>query len=226
MLQMISCLGNYLDRRASSLPEDISLYGFFDFLGEVVGSQSLVVSIPVLVTWTRLLHNHEFGHTVASTALLGHLLNVCSSRLIQYESLPDDTRDPTYLFLMEDTDTPPERHAFLGNYRRYSSQVIESIVMLKLVDAFQHILGQADDVLNNLYAGNGSLDGQYMHPCAATHAGPLSGSSPMPSPATDKADGGMQWQTTIRTRWRLLASMLDSLSSSRPSRAMSSGGKP
>lgn len=156
--EMISCLGNYLDRRASSLPEDISLYGFFDFLGEVVGSQSLVVSIPVLVTWTRLLHNHEFGHTVASTALLGHLLNVCSSRLIQYESLPDDTRDPTYLFLMEDTDTPPERHAFLGNYRRYSSQVIESIVMLKLVDAFQHILGQADDVLNNLYAGNGSLD--------------------------------------------------------------------
>ncbi|KAL8405067.1 hypothetical protein RB594_009812 [Gaeumannomyces avenae] len=151
--EMISCLGNYLDRRTSSLPEDIPLQGFFDFLGEVLGSQSLVVSIPVLVTWTRLLHNSKFGPTIASTALLGHLLNVCSSRLIQYESLPEDTRDPTYLFLMEDTDTPPERHAFLGNYRRYSSQVIESIVQLKLVDAFQHILGQADDVLNNLYAG-------------------------------------------------------------------------
>lgn len=156
--EMVSSLGNYLDRRMESLPQDVELQGFFKFLLMILKSQSLVVSIPVLVTWTRLLHNPTFGASIGETALVGHLLDVCSSRLVQYEHLPEDTRDATYMFLMEDTDTIPERHAFLGNYRRYCSQVIESIVQLKLVDAFQHILGQADDVLGRLYDGKGSLD--------------------------------------------------------------------
>ncbi len=117
----------------------------------MVQSQSLVVSIPVLVTWTRLLGHRNFGPLIANTALIGPLLEVCSSRLIRYENLPEGTQDPSYLFLLEDTDTIPERHAFLGNYRRYSSQVIESIVQLKLVDAFHHILSQAENVLHHLY---------------------------------------------------------------------------
>lgn len=54
---------------------------------------------------------------------------------------------------MEDTDTIPERHAFLGNYRRYSSQVIESIVELTLSDAINHILGQTESILQHLYDG-------------------------------------------------------------------------
>ncbi|UKZ76085.1 hypothetical protein TrVFT333_003781 [Trichoderma virens FT-333] len=84
---------------------------------------------------------------------LGPLLEVCSSRLVRYENLPQDTSDPTFLFLMEDTDTIPERHAFLGNYRRYSSQVVEMIVQLKLVDAVSHILGRTEQVLLHLYDG-------------------------------------------------------------------------
>ncbi|KAI6625150.1 hypothetical protein MCOR07_003075 [Pyricularia oryzae] len=156
--EMVSSLGNYLDRRMECLPSDIELQGFFDFLLLILQSQSLVVSIPVLVTWTRLLHNPDFGASIGETALVGHLLEVCSSRLVQYEHLPEDTRDATYTFLMEDTDTIPERHAFLGNYRRYCSQVIESIVQLKLVDALQHILGQADEVLDRLYNGKAPLN--------------------------------------------------------------------
>lgn len=144
------------------LPSDIELQGFFDFLLLILQSQSLVVSIPVLVTWTRLLHNPDFGASIGETALVGHLLEVCSSRLVQYEHLPEDTRDATYTFLMEDTDTIPERHAFLGNYRRYCSQVIESIVQLKLVDALQHILGQADEVLDRLYNGKAPLNRKFI----------------------------------------------------------------
>jgi exportin-5 len=78
--------------------------------------------------------------------------------LIRYESLPEDTEDPTLMLLLEDTDTIPERHAFLGNYRRYSSQVIEAIVQLKLSDAFYHILRQAEAVLSALNDGLAPLD--------------------------------------------------------------------
>lgn len=87
------------------------------------------------------------------TPLVAPLLELCSSRLVRYENLPEDTQDPTLMLLMEDTDTIPERHAFLGNYRRYSSQVIEGIVELTLSDAINYILQQTDNVLHHLYDG-------------------------------------------------------------------------
>lgn len=149
--ELMACLGNYLDRKFSSLPPGVDVKVFVEFLAQVVQSQSLVVSIPVLVTWTRLLSNRAIGSSIANTPLIGPLLDICSARLLRYENLPEDTSDPSYVLLAEDTDTIPERHAFLGNYRRYSQQVIEHIVQLKLVDAFSHILGQADGVLDHLY---------------------------------------------------------------------------
>lgn len=157
---MIACLGNYLDRRFSALPPQTTIHDFLEFLLLVVQSQSLVVSIPVLVTWTRILHHRALGPAAANTPMIGPLLELCSSRLIRYENLPEETEDPTFLLLMEDTDTLPERHAFLGNYRRYSSTIIEYIVQLKLSDALSHILGQAENVLRTLYEGQPPLDGE------------------------------------------------------------------
>lgn len=95
-----------------------------------------------------------FGPVIVGeySSIVGSLLESCSSRLLRYESLPEDTQDATFLFLLEDTDTVPERHAFLGNYRRYSSQIIESIVRLTVSNALQHILSQTDQVFDRLYA--------------------------------------------------------------------------
>jgi exportin-5 len=126
--------------------------GFLQLLLLITQSQSLVVSIPILVTWTRLLAHQNLGPSIAETpAVIGPLLEVCSARLIRYESLPEDSEDPTLRLLVEDTDTIPERHAFLGNYRRYGSQIIELIVSIKVSDAMSHILGQTDHVLSHLY---------------------------------------------------------------------------
>lgn len=156
---MLSLLGNYLDRRFSDVPADSDVDGFLKLLLLAVQSQSLIVSIPVLVTWTRLLNNRLIGQSTANSQLIGPLLELCASRMIRYENLPEDSQDPTYLFLMEDTDTIPERHAFLGNYRRYSVQVIEAIVWLKPSDAIVHILGQTEHVLQHLYDGEAPLNG-------------------------------------------------------------------
>ncbi|KAH8645639.1 armadillo-type protein [Xylariales sp. PMI_506] len=160
--EVISFLGNYMDRRFAVLPKDPERVAFQDFLHLlllVFQSQSLVVSIPVLVTWTRLLGHRYIGRNIAELpAFIGPLLEVCGSRLIRYESLPEDNEDPTFLFLVEDTDTVPERHAFLGNYRRYSCQVIEAIVQLKIADAVGHILGQTENILEHLYDGQPAFD--------------------------------------------------------------------
>ncbi|KAI2469156.1 ARM repeat-containing protein [Annulohypoxylon bovei var. microspora] len=153
--EVISFLGTYMDRRFNVLPNDsdrIDFKGFLQLLLLITQSQSLVVSIPVLVTWTRLLNNRSLGPNIADVpSFIGPLLECCSSRLVRYENLPEDTQDPTYQLLLEDTDTIPERHAFLGNYRRYSSQVVEHIVQLKITDAMRHILGQTENVLEHLY---------------------------------------------------------------------------
>lgn len=155
---MLSSLGDYFDRKFSKLPSDAAREEFLQLLILVVQSQSLMVSIPVLVTWTRLLGNRVIGTSQLVTPMIGPLLETCSSRLVRYENLPEDTQDPTFLFLLEDTDTIPERHAFLGNYRRYSSQIVEAIVQLQLVDAVSHILGRTEDILQHLYDGHPPLN--------------------------------------------------------------------
>jgi exportin-5 len=163
---MLSCLANYIDRKFSAVKSDADLLGFLHLLLLVVQNKSLVVSIPVLVSWTRLLNNRYIGPNAVNLDLIGPLLEVCSTRLMRYENLPEDSEDASYLFLMEDTDTPPERHAFLGNYRRYSTLLIETIVQLKLSDALGHILSQTDEVLRHLYDGQPGLDGKLSFPDA------------------------------------------------------------
>lgn len=150
---MLSSLGDYLERKFSKLPHDAASADFLQLLTQVVQSPSLMVSIPVLVTWTRLLGHRTLGHSDLINQAVGPLLDVCSSRLFRYENVPENTTDDTYLFLLKDTNTMPERHAFLGNYRRYSCQVVELIVQLKLVDALKHILAGTEYALQKLYDG-------------------------------------------------------------------------
>lgn len=73
--------------------------------------------------------------------------------MIRWESLPTDSEDPTVQFLVEDIDTIPERHAFVGNYRRYCSSIIEIITQKRPQEAVREILGRVDDNLDNLYNG-------------------------------------------------------------------------
>lgn len=157
---MLSCLGDYFERKYTQVPTEAASSEFLQLLIEVAQSPSLMVSIPVLVSWTRILGHRTLGPSDLVSSTIGPLLEVCSSRLVRYENLPDNSTDPTYLFLTEDTDTIPERHAFLGNYRRYCSQVIEHIVQLKLVDAISHVLGRTEYMLQNLHDGQSSFNSE------------------------------------------------------------------
>ncbi|KAK3301482.1 armadillo-type protein [Chaetomium fimeti] len=156
--ETLCSLGNYLDRKFGAIPPQTNIQGFLELLMQAVQSQSLVVSIPILLTWTRLLSHRSLGPAAAEMPFIVNLLELCCSRLVRYENFPEDTEDPVYVLLIEDTDTIPERHAFLGNYRRYCSSVIESIVHLKMSDAFSHILGRAERALNTLYDGQPPLN--------------------------------------------------------------------
>ncbi|KAG6006117.1 hypothetical protein E4U54_000229 [Claviceps lovelessii] len=158
--ELLSCLGDYFERKYAQVPSEAGSSEFLQLLVQVTQSPSLMVSIPILVSWTRILGHRTLGTSDIVSSNIGPLLEICSARLVRYENLPDESTDPTYLFLMEDTDTMPERHAFLGNYRRFSSQVIEYIVQLQPIDAVSHILGRTEYILQNLYDGQAAFNKQ------------------------------------------------------------------
>ena len=141
------------------MPEGSNLKGFFELLLNVMKDKSLHVSIPALHLWVKLLSSDEIGNSNAIMALISDLLETCSERLVRFESLPEDSSNPSIIFLNEDVDTMPERHAFLGNYARFCNQIVELVVQKQPIDALYHILGQADQVLDHVYDGEPPFQG-------------------------------------------------------------------
>jgi exportin-5 len=136
---------------------DVNL--LFNLLTGVLQSESLIVSIPVLHSWTKLLAVQDTAIIDLVMQALGVLLQTCSARLLNYEALPEDLEDPILQFLYEDFDTMPERHAFLGNYRRYCINVIETISRQRPLEALEHVLTQTKTLLNEgPYTGGRGFD--------------------------------------------------------------------
>ena len=155
----MSNLGNFIEQKPQLIPEGTDLPGIFTLLFDMLRNPSLVVSIPILHSWTKLLRSRIVRDSDTVTQMIGGLLETCCSRLVRYEVLPKDTDDPTMLFLNEDVDTVPERHAFLGNYRRYCVDVVEVIVRRTPVEAIHHILGQAENLFQSLYNEHSAFQG-------------------------------------------------------------------
>ncbi|KAK2745216.1 hypothetical protein FQN55_006341 [Onygenales sp. PD_40] len=156
--ELISYIAGFLEEKNFDFHQGIDLTNFFPFLVTILQHPSLTVSIPVLHSWSRLLASEKITGMEVIHRLVAPILETCTQRLVRYEALPEDTENPTIIFLNEDIDTVPERHAFVGNYRRYCSQAIELIVLQRPHDAIPHILSQADLVLNSLYTTVGPFN--------------------------------------------------------------------
>ncbi|KAI9823504.1 MAG: hypothetical protein M1826_007716 [Phylliscum demangeonii] len=100
---------------------------------------------------SEIIKSRQIGHSDAVTALIGPLMDTCSRRLLKYELLSEPSDNSALLFLDEDFDTMPERHVFIGNYRRSCMSVIEAIVMKRPVEALQHVLSCVEDAIRALY---------------------------------------------------------------------------
>ena len=155
--QIIYNIGRLLGERPSALPSDSDLGAFLSLLLDVAKNPSLQVSIPALHLWAKLLTIDKISKSPVAQGLVGDLLETCSQRLVRYELFPIDSNNPSILFLNEDIETIPERHAFLGNYSRFCTQIVELVVQQQPIDALYHILGQADQALDHIYDGEPSF---------------------------------------------------------------------
>ena len=152
---MISYVAGCLedDRVLRDTMNRLDLPPFFNFMIYIMQHRSLTVSIPILHLWSRLLNINKIASSEFVVAQIPSFLNICTQRLIRWESLPTDSDDPTVQFLIDEIDTVPERHAFVGNYRRYCSSIIESITQMRPQEAVREILGKVDSNLDDLYTG-------------------------------------------------------------------------
>lgn len=81
--QMIANLGNFIEDKASALPNEIDLQGFLDLALTIANHDSLAVSIPVLNLWTKILKSEVLGKSDAVLPFTPQLLNLATSRLIR-----------------------------------------------------------------------------------------------------------------------------------------------
>ena len=153
----MSFVAGFLGQKEFSLQGEygMNLPFFFELLIKIAQHDSLMVSIPILHVWTKLLmiRPEKIGGTDLITSFIPPLLALCSERLTRWDSLPEDTENPTVMFLNEDIDTIPEKHAFVGNYRKYCSSIIDTIVQERPEEAIPYVLSGVDAQLNNLYSG-------------------------------------------------------------------------
>ncbi|KAK4549064.1 hypothetical protein LTR36_007520 [Oleoguttula mirabilis] len=150
MSELLSVLADAVSQHTDlAAGNKLELPAFFDLLLYVLQSKSLVVSIPVLHSWSKMMAVEEGSIIDIVYQALGTLVQTCSERLLRYEALPSETEDEVIQFLDEDFDTVPERHAFLGNYRRYCVSIIQAIGRSRPLEALQHVLEQMRNMLQN-----------------------------------------------------------------------------
>ncbi|GAB7356132.1 hypothetical protein MBLNU459_g6730t1 [Dothideomycetes sp. NU459] len=140
--EVLSILGDALSQNPQIIKDANAIAALFDLLVLVFQSDSLLVSIPVLHSFTRLLLTEDANISSAMMQRLPVLLDVCSKRLLKYESFSQDAETPVVAYLNEDFENLPELHAFLGNYRRYCINIIERIAAQMPQDAVMYVLDQ------------------------------------------------------------------------------------
>ncbi|KAA8913607.1 armadillo-type protein [Sphaerosporella brunnea] len=150
--EMIANLGGFIEDRATTLPNGIDLAGFLSLAFLISSHESLAISIPTMNLWTRILRSDILSHLDAVQRFTPQLLELVAARLIRYECLEEDSTNPSLVFLDEDLDTIPERHAFLGNYRRFCCSIVESITRRQPFEAFSFIMANVDNTLGALYS--------------------------------------------------------------------------
>lgn len=151
--EFLNAVGLIFEQRSAIIPARLDGEAFVSLLFDVMHSPSLLVSIPILSLWTKFLRSRVLREAPWTLTYIGGLLEICSRRLVRYEYFPEDSDDPTYQFLLEDFETIPERHSFVGNYRRLCNEVIEVIVRRFPVDATTHILEQAVNIFQEVADG-------------------------------------------------------------------------
>ncbi|EXJ89970.1 hypothetical protein A1O3_03037 [Capronia epimyces CBS 606.96] len=149
------------DHTCQYAPPDASTFDlspFLHFLIAIAEHESLIVSIPVIHSWVKLLEVQAWRKAGVVSQCIGPLLQLASQRLIQYDQLPEGAEDTVVAFVNDEIELFPERQGFYLNYRRLCSAVIEWICYAQLEEAMQAVMTRVDELLDEVQASEQQLD--------------------------------------------------------------------
>ncbi len=156
--QLMYALSQAIDTTTLHVHTDVDWTGFMTFLVTMMDHPSLTVSIAGLRSWMKIVQSSNLADSEAVTGLENQVYTICSQRLVRYEFMPENSTDPIIAFLNEDFDTISERHAFLGNYRRYCMSALEHIVRRRPIEGLKYTLNQVDQAIQGLSSRQPPID--------------------------------------------------------------------
>ncbi|KIW15048.1 hypothetical protein PV08_07835 [Exophiala spinifera] len=156
--ELMSLLSDHMCQYVPPDAGSLNLDPFLHLLTAMAEHESLIVSIPVVHSWVRLLEVPSWRKAPVVQQCVGPLLQVASQRLIQYDQLPEDAQNPVVIFVNEEIELFPERQGFYLNYRKLCSAVVEWICYAQLEEAMQAVLRRADELLDEVQAFEQQLD--------------------------------------------------------------------
>lgn len=156
--ELLSLLSDHMCQYKPPSASSLDLSPFLNFMIAVAEHESLIVSIPVIHSWVKLLEVPAWRKAPVVSQCIGPLLQVASQRIMQYDQLPEGIYDPVVIFVNEEIELFPERQGFYLNYRRLCSAVIEWICYAQLEEAMQAVLNRVDQLLDEIEASERQFD--------------------------------------------------------------------
>jgi exportin-5 len=147
---MVSYLASLLVNTSHAYLVDQNMSPFLEFMVEICQHESLIVSIPTVHAWTKILGSGKWRKSSSVAACVGPLLQFASRRTIQYDLMGDDSDEPAVIFVNDEIEISTERSGFFTNYRRLCYQTIELICYTHMAQAIPYLLSQVDAELDQL----------------------------------------------------------------------------
>ncbi|KAK9467789.1 armadillo-type protein [Lipomyces arxii] len=157
LVEMIVGLGEYLNVSGdmkNRLPQETDLKGYLELVFATTQHESLIISGLSLQFWCSILRVEALARLPEVNALLPCLLELTADRSIRYERIEEPTITKRYLDM--DFDSVPEVHAFLGNYKRFISDIARLIVCRLPVDSLIWIDQRLDRFFSSWYGWRSS----------------------------------------------------------------------
>ena len=157
-LKVVSRLGLFLGaepvREHSS-----SLFDFMKMMAIMVEHPSLEVSMPIMYTMSKLYAEWHSKLRDALMMVMGPYIKVGTERLLRYDLFPEDSNEPSVLFSAYDSEDFPERHAMIGNYRKYCKTTVECIAERRPREASEYVIEMFKDFLKSHDVSGASPEG-------------------------------------------------------------------
>jgi exportin-5 len=145
--ELLSLFSDHICQHTPPDEGTLDLGPFINLLTIIAGHESLIVSIPIVHAWVKMLEVKAWRLAVTARKHVHAFVEVASRRVIQYDQLPSEPPHPVVVFVNDEIELHPERQGFYINYRRLCGGVVEWACLASPSDVMPFIMNRAGQIL-------------------------------------------------------------------------------